>query len=187
MSFDLGGINYEVIRVYRMLDPKPKELLTQSRRFVREGSILQWNAKERKHKPKYFFLFNDCMLITKKEAQKRYWLKVYISLNPGIKIADVTSSSYHIPNVEFRLFAPKRSFIFFASSSQVKRQWIDDIQASIDRGKRKGRVTDDGPGVIQGGGVVAPVTSVLASAASSSRSTPAPTAAPVTYVRFEFK
>ena len=114
---DLGGVNFEVIRVYRMLDPKPKELLNPSRRFVREGPMLQWEAG--KHKPKYFFLFNDCMLITKKEGQKRYWLKVFVSLNPGIKVADVPNSSYRIPHVEFRMFAPKKSFIFFASSPQV--------------------------------------------------------------------
>ena len=115
---DLGGVNFEVIRVYRMLDPKPKELLNPSRRFVREGPMLHWEAG--KHKPKYFFLFNDCMLITKKEGQKKYWLKVFVSLNPGIKVADVPNSTYKIPGVEFRMFAPKKSFIFFASSPQVR-------------------------------------------------------------------
>jgi hypothetical protein len=78
--------DFDVMRVYKMLDPKPKELLTPSRRFMREGEVLQYNSKERRTKLKYFFLFNDVLLITKKEGKNKFWLKVYIGLRPGLKI-----------------------------------------------------------------------------------------------------
>lgn len=32
-----------------------------------------WNDKKRKKQLRYFFLFNDILLLTKRESHKRYW------------------------------------------------------------------------------------------------------------------
>ena len=71
------------------------------------------------------------LLITKREGPKKFWLKVYITLQPSLKVADVPDSSYKVPNVEFRLYAPRRTFIFFCRSSANKESWINDIQSCI--------------------------------------------------------
>ena len=41
----------KVYNIYRMLEPKPKELLDNPRRhFVKEGPVILWNEVERKKK-----------------------------------------------------------------------------------------------------------------------------------------
>lgn len=99
--------------------------------FQSEGEVLNYNTKERRTKLKYFFLFNDVLLITKREGPKKFWLKVYITLQPTLKIADVPDSTYKVPNVEFRLYAPRRTFIFFCRTPANKESWINDIQSCI--------------------------------------------------------
>jgi hypothetical protein len=47
------GSTSETGRIVKMCTPKPRELKTGTHRFIREGPILQWNPKERRHKPKY--------------------------------------------------------------------------------------------------------------------------------------
>lgn len=103
-----------------------------------EGEVLQYNQKERRPKLKYFFLFNDVLLITKREGPKKFWLKVYITLQPSLKVADVPDSAYRVPNVEFRLFAPRRTFIFFCKNQPSKDDWIRSIRACIEGKPRVG-------------------------------------------------
>jgi hypothetical protein len=47
-------------------------------------------------KHRFFFLFNDVLLLTKKEGSRRYWLKVYVSLRTSLRVEDVhdTASAY---------------------------------------------------------------------------------------------
>jgi len=124
-------VSPDVKRVYNMLTPKPKELLreAQHRKYLREGDIGVWNAKERRLKQRYFFLFNDVLLLCKREGRNSYWLKVFVSLRTSLRIEDVPDSQ--TPNkVEFRLYAPKKTFVLFANSQEEKHAWIRDIRAS---------------------------------------------------------
>lgn len=121
------GSTKETARIVKMCTPKPRELKSGTHRFIREGPILQWNPKERRHKPKYFFLFDQYLLVTKREGKKKYWLKVLIKLRPSIKVVFVKNSSYHIPGVEFRVYAPKKSFIFFGKTPAHTQGWIADL------------------------------------------------------------
>eukprot|EP01100_Stratorugosa_tubuloviscum_P015458 TRINITY_DN892_c0_g3_i1.p1 TRINITY_DN892_c0_g3~~TRINITY_DN892_c0_g3_i1.p1 ORF type:complete len:312 (+),score=157.01 TRINITY_DN892_c0_g3_i1:53-937(+) len=125
-------VDAEVSRVFEMLTPKPNELLIRGRYFIREGEVSVYNAKERKKKPRYFFLFNDLLLLTKKEGRKKFWLKVLIILRPGLKVQDVLDSSNEVRDVEFRIYAPKKTFIIFALSPQQKREWLSSIQRCLD-------------------------------------------------------
>eukprot|EP01102_Stenamoeba_stenopodia_P003890 TRINITY_DN1400_c0_g1_i2.p1 TRINITY_DN1400_c0_g1~~TRINITY_DN1400_c0_g1_i2.p1 ORF type:complete len:388 (-),score=118.95 TRINITY_DN1400_c0_g1_i2:201-1364(-) len=123
----------EVLRIYQMLTPKPDELVVSGRRFVKEGDVQVWSVKERMKKNRHLFLFNDVLLITKKEGKKKYWLKVYISLKSELKIQDVQDSSNDKPDVEFRIYAPKKTFILFGFNPSHKQEWIGAIQQQIDQ------------------------------------------------------
>jgi SOS1/NGEF-like PH domain len=122
-------------------------------RFVREGSISHWNAKEKRVKPKHFFLFNRCLLVCKKEGNSKFWLKVYITLRPTIKVVDVEDSTYSRPGCEFRLYAPKKTFIFFASTPATKDGWLKDINDCINGRVPEMRSQSSAMAAHHGGGV----------------------------------
>lgn len=62
----------------------------------REGELWVWDDKTRKRKKRYFFLFNDVLLLTKKEGARKYWLRIYISLrSPYVSVEDSGDSPYH--------------------------------------------------------------------------------------------
>jgi hypothetical protein len=62
----------------------------------REGELWVWDDKTRKRKKRYFFLFNDILLLTKKEGARKYWLRIYISLrSPYVSVEDSGDSPYH--------------------------------------------------------------------------------------------
>eukprot|EP01094_Clydonella_sp_ATCC50884_P011830 TRINITY_DN21675_c0_g1_i1.p2 TRINITY_DN21675_c0_g1~~TRINITY_DN21675_c0_g1_i1.p2 ORF type:complete len:237 (+),score=107.40 TRINITY_DN21675_c0_g1_i1:58-711(+) len=120
----------DVLKIYKMLDPRPKELLLSQRRFIKGGPIKTFNTKERRKKPRFFFLFNDVLLIVKKEGKTKYWLKTYIRLRGELTVEDMQTKL--VPNVEFRLSVPKKTLIFFADNEQKKAEWVKLIQDAID-------------------------------------------------------
>ena len=52
-----------------------------------------FNHKERRTKRRHLFLFNDLLLITKKEGKKSFWLKILIALTPNLRVEDVPDSA----------------------------------------------------------------------------------------------
>merc|ERR1711988_1861481 len=125
-------------RIYDMLTPKPKELLGRPRRLLREGTVAIWDESERMKKERYLFLFNDVLLITKKEGRRDYWLKVYISLRSEIIVEDVRESP-----TEFRIYAPKKTFIIFGINPQARDMWVKELQRC---GKGSSQVGVNSPG-----------------------------------------
>jgi len=114
-----------------MLDPKPPELLTPGRKFIKEGPIYFYNPKDKRKKPRYFFLFNDCLLVAKRERQTKFWLRFFVSLKSGLKVEDVLDSVHNPPDVEFRIYAPKKTLICFAQTPRAKLEWLDAIHRCI--------------------------------------------------------
>jgi len=129
-----------VWEIFETLHPKPDDLISTSRFFVREGEMFLWDEKKKKKKKRYFFLFNDILLLCRKESHKRFWLRIHITLrSPYVSIEDIENSSY---NNEFRLHCRSRSFILYASSPDQKKDWIQDLQHSIS-GTHKEEKKDD--------------------------------------------
>jgi len=131
----MSGSNYtRVWEIHSLLHPKPDDLISTSRFFVREGELQIWDEKRRRKRKRYFFLFNDILLLTKRESHKRYWLRIHITLrSPYVSIEDTDSAGY---SFEFRLHCRSRSFILYAPHGEARRDWIDDLQKSIE-GKHK--------------------------------------------------
>jgi len=104
-----------------------------------------WDDKKRAKKKRYAFLFNDILLLTKKEGSKRYWLRVYITLrSPYVHVEDA-SSGFNCTLLDnlahelspdsqalaaFRLHCKTRSFGFFTNSPEQNKGWMEDIADS---------------------------------------------------------
>eukprot|EP01097_Dermamoeba_algensis_P003674 TRINITY_DN2529_c0_g1_i2.p1 TRINITY_DN2529_c0_g1~~TRINITY_DN2529_c0_g1_i2.p1 ORF type:complete len:325 (-),score=95.14 TRINITY_DN2529_c0_g1_i2:203-1177(-) len=89
-----------------------------------------FKAESKKPSDYHLFLFNDVLLLAKKDG-KKYWLRIFCNLSSGNKVEEVKDSSYHIPNVEFRLYSPRKTIIFFAATPDEKQMWIKEIQMAI--------------------------------------------------------
>jgi len=118
-----------VWEIYETLHPKPDDLLSTSRFFVREDEMQLWDEKKKKKKKRYFFLFNDILLMCRKEGRKRFWLRIHITLrSPHVNVENIENASF---NNEFRLHCRSRSFIIYAVSPELRKDWIQDLQNSI--------------------------------------------------------
>lgn len=121
--------SYAIVpKIKDLFYPKPKNLIEKTRFYIREGDALYWDQKKGKRTLCYLFLFNDCMLLAKKQpdlAGHKYNLKYFISLNSTSKL------EHGKEPVEFRLHLKTMSLIFFVRSSEEKNIWLSDINASI--------------------------------------------------------
>eukprot|EP01089_Gocevia_fonbrunei_P006006 TRINITY_DN1651_c0_g1_i1.p1 TRINITY_DN1651_c0_g1~~TRINITY_DN1651_c0_g1_i1.p1 ORF type:complete len:838 (+),score=273.94 TRINITY_DN1651_c0_g1_i1:86-2599(+) len=126
-----GGIN-SVEKVYHMLTPKPKTLLQRNRELVKHGELIYFSPNTMSKKPRYFFLFNDCLLITKRTGQNKFLLRLWMYLRGGVKIYSMPDS----PNYEFRIIVPvkgsvkttkQRRLIIYAKNRDQKDSWVNEI------------------------------------------------------------
>jgi len=126
----MSAADYQrVWQINETLRPKPDDLISTSRFFVREGELGVWDEKKRAKKIRYFFLFNDILLLCKKESSKRYWLRIHITLrSPSVSIEEIGNASY---NHEFRLHCRSRSFMLYAPTAEAKEDWINDLRRAI--------------------------------------------------------
>jgi len=115
--------------IHRTLIPKPEDLISTNRFFVREGPVNMYSEKERKKKPYYLFLFNDVMLICKKQPKQKWRVKIYVTLR---------STYVHTENIpaagfdsQFRLHCKARSFNFYCTSDEDRECWLKELNTSI--------------------------------------------------------
>lgn len=131
-------------KVYSMLTPKPRPLLTRKRDLVRHGELIYFSPNTMTKKPRYFFLFNDCLLLTKRKKAKKFRLKIFIHLRSNCAVAEGKGAS-----TEFRLLVPHfskkgrgpavRPIIMFGQTRAVKDAWVKDLKkciAALKSGKR---------------------------------------------------
>jgi len=141
-----SSYNYtRVWEIHETLHPKPDDLVSPSRFFIREGEMHIWDDKKKKKKKRYFFLFNDILLLCRRESHKRFWLRIHITLrSPYVNVEEIENASF---NNEFRLHCRSRSFILYAVSPESKKEWIQDIRNSIsgshDEEKKDGKADTD--------------------------------------------
>jgi len=118
-----------VWEIFELLHPKPDDLISPERFFVREGEMMMWDEKKKKKKKRYFFLFNDVLLLCRRETHKRYWLRIHVTLrSPHVSVEDIDNSSF---NNEFRVHCRARTFILYAGTPDQKKEWIADLRHSI--------------------------------------------------------
>jgi len=116
-----------VLQIYQKLTPKPQDMISSDRFFVREGYLHYWDNKKDKLKKRYFFLFNDILLATKKEINKKYWLRIHITLrSPNVSVEDMETNPF-----QFKLHCKLRTFTFQTDSPELKEAWLEDILGSV--------------------------------------------------------
>lgn len=96
-------------------------------------------------KLRFLFLFNDVLLITKRESKSSFRLRFYISLRSSHKVQDIKGEGKYAGKDkitllvcsnrilgELQLICPKKSFSFIAKNQQQKREWIEALTGSIE-------------------------------------------------------
>ena len=145
-----ANIGNDVRNVYNMLSPKPRPLLYRNRTLVRHGQLIYFSPNTMSKKPRYFFLFNDCLLVTKRKAQQKFRLRIFIHLRSNVRLVDKEHS------LEFRLLIPVyhgrqgrpawRNVIMYARDMEHKRGWIRDLKHCLWIGS--GRIGPDPSGIV---------------------------------------
>jgi len=127
----VGNTGLTVEAIVNMCQPRPKEILTPGRKFLYEGDLVQYVPEDRKKKLRHCFLFNDAILISKKEGPRRYWPRILVSFTTGLRVENVEDSQNEIPGVEFRIYAPKKTLILFGSTREERDMWIKMLRDQI--------------------------------------------------------
>jgi len=119
-----------VWEIEKLLTPRPMDFISTARFFVREGDMVVWEERGSKKVLRYFFLFNDILLICSQPRRKKYRLRVYITLrSPNVSVETVESSSF---NAEMRIHCKRKSFICYVPNAEDKKYWVQFIRMSID-------------------------------------------------------
>lgn len=109
------------------------ELVTASRRFVRQGTLLkQCRSFDKKYE---FFAFNDLILYADQTVTGKYKLHKMIDIDANFAVEDVPeqASTPDDKKYAFKLLNSKKSFIVYAPDFETKQGWMRDLQVSIDR------------------------------------------------------
>jgi len=119
-------------KVYQMCTPHPKPLLQGRRNLVRHGTLDYFSPNTVSRKPRYFFLFSDCLLLTKRTGTQKFWLKIYIHLGTNVHVIPMWDS----PDFEFRLLIDEkgtlakrkqRRLILYGQNRTHKEAWLSDL------------------------------------------------------------
>jgi len=129
----------DVEKVYKMLQPKAKQLLSNpNRRLLRHGPLKYFSPSARLIKNRYIFLFNDLILITKRSLSKRkkFYLKLFVHLTRFVTVLSIPSSTEN----EFRLLVTMQGTIrtrtqrrvrLYGASQEERESWVEDIKHCI--------------------------------------------------------
>jgi len=108
-------------KISKKLDPKLKDLVIDGRVLVREGVVNQFDQEDGQIKERYYFLFNDIMLITHKN-KKKYNLRVHITLN-NVRLKDIPDNQNFLGLVitnAFEMHTPSMSLMILTLTPDEK-------------------------------------------------------------------
>jgi len=103
------------------IEPKLKDLVVDGRVLLREGIVTQFDPEDDQIKERYYFLFNDIMLITR-EQKKKYLMRVHITLN-NVRLKDIPDNQNflgHVITNAFEMHTPSMSLMFMMPTADEK-------------------------------------------------------------------
>jgi len=116
-----------VWEIYKKLRPKPEDLPSPARFFVRKGKGWFKFEQKKKRKKRHFFLFNDVLLICRKDGPSRYFLRIYITLRAqGVAVEPVVGLDYTL-----RLKTRMQNFMIYFQARDTFDFWMNELQLSI--------------------------------------------------------
>jgi len=121
------GMKEILASVQNKVEPMLNDLIQDGRILKREGKISQFDTTDNKIKERYYFLFNDILLITKVNKNGKYKMKVYIPLNTATP-KDIPDSQnflgYQIKNA-FEIHTLFMAIMFLAMTPEDKEAILD--------------------------------------------------------------
>lgn len=112
----------KLIDVQNRVDGLKSTLVEPSRRFFREGPVIDSSMSER-----YLFLFSDVLLITKKKSGKRFQMTQQVSLE-FVVAADIPDHDPFYNCIELVQFDKKsKKYFFMVESPDIKKAWLEDL------------------------------------------------------------
>lgn len=106
-------------KLQSMLQPKPKFLVARPRQLIRHGELEYFSINTMSRKPRYFWLFEDCLLVTKRLGTHKFQLQIVVHFSPGIKVVTLPDS----PDWEFRLLCPEQVAPLHRSPWRQDQRW----------------------------------------------------------------
>lgn len=126
----MNNFNKIVVQIFDTINPKPIKLLDSEIKFIRKGNLFLINKEEKTTKLRHIFLFNTCLLITKKK-NNNYNLKTIVYLDKKFEI------KYTDDNLIFQLIINNKKINFVAQSSIDKNNWLCDLSDILQEKKIK--------------------------------------------------
>jgi hypothetical protein len=120
--------------IWKQLSPQPdflKKHLDISE-YVLEGPVKMYDPLTREVKHRYLILSGPVVLICKQKGKKNLSWKDATGLTSRKDVTIVTDSTYSEPNVEFRIYGPHRTFIFFAPTVYDRDAWVRAMQQKME-------------------------------------------------------
>ncbi|KAI6203223.1 hypothetical protein M3Y94_00531700 [Aphelenchoides besseyi] len=105
-----------------------------SRRYMKEGSTQLTSLTTLLTHHRYFFLFNDVLLISKQKAENSYKLKEKVPLH---KLWLASNNCTH----SFLIGWPNANYVAHFDCESVKNSWFDNLSECINRKFRPGTTT----------------------------------------------
>eukprot|EP01087_Luapelamoeba_hula_P011642 TRINITY_DN3186_c0_g1_i1.p2 TRINITY_DN3186_c0_g1~~TRINITY_DN3186_c0_g1_i1.p2 ORF type:complete len:558 (+),score=127.46 TRINITY_DN3186_c0_g1_i1:1764-3437(+) len=128
MNVIYQNYGWNVQSVFALLKPKPKPLITENSTLIKHGMLGFFSPSSMKRKTRYFFLFDRAMLVTA-PMKKKFRLKIYIHLRPGVELIDDPDETQFRLNVLYK--GKGMPMIMYADSIKEKNAWIRDIDAVL--------------------------------------------------------
>jgi len=118
------------------VEPRLKDLMVDGRYLLREGIISQFDVDDDQIKERYYFLFNDIILVTKKQKQK-YLMRLHITLH-NVRLKDIPDSQnflgHQITNA-FEMHTPSKTIMFLCQTVEDKEVVIKELTEVIAHAK----------------------------------------------------
>lgn len=110
------------------IEPRVKDLMVEGRYLLREGVISQFDVDDDQIKERYYFLFNDILLVTKKSKQK-YLMRLHITLH-NVRLKDIPDCQnflgHQIANA-FEMHTPSKTVMFLAQTVEDKEVVLKEL------------------------------------------------------------
>jgi len=120
-----------LVAVQGKVEPKLKDLVSEGRYLLREGVISQFDVEDETVKERYYFLFNDILLITKK-AKNKYQMRQHIAL-ASVRLKDIPDSNFlgHQIQNAFEMHTPSKTIMFLAMTPEDKEVVFKELSEAV--------------------------------------------------------
>jgi len=115
------------------LDPKLKDLVVEGRFLAKEGVLNQFDPEDDQIKERYYYLFNDIMLLTRETKKAKFQIRVHISLS-NVRLKDIPDNQNflgHVITNAFEIHTASMSLMCMTATAEEKQSLYQHIQELV--------------------------------------------------------